>query len=317
MTGHLHIRRLRKAAALVPLLVLAMTATGCGPGTGTPASRAGSAASTTGTGRPAAPDSPAAPTDGRAAPPPAGEATPNAAASQAPPAAAPPEQKQPPPPAAAAPQGTAQPDGAAGSGLRPVDPGTYRYTTEGTVQVGDAPPRDMPQRTTLTGDRPQSNRQRQVRDLRDGDGTGTVTEQILQFDSDGVRLTFMKISSTFAGVSSTYTFTPAQPPLVLKAGLRPGDRTQFVLKGNGVTIRTTVSVTGSEQAVVDGTPVRAAVVVIDSALSGRLTGKQRSENRIDTERGLAVKEDVDSDVTSGSVRVRSKYRAGLTNLAAG
>lgn len=195
----------------------------------------------------------------------------------------------------------------------PVAAGTYRYETRGTRRIADGPPRAMPSTTTLAADPPEGRRQRQERDLRDPDGTGTVVEQVLQYDAEGVRLAFLRLSATFAGISNTYAFTPSTPPLVVKAGFPP-DAQRFVLEGDGVRLETTVTVGAREPATVGRDRVQAAVVTFDSRLSGRLIGSERAVRRFDTEQGVMIGEEVRSEVASEGIRLRTHYRADLTSL---
>src|SRR2546421_3384156 len=60
----------------------------------------------------------------------------------------------------------------------PVPAGRYVYDTNGTTRAANGPPRPMPSSTTLVVDHPQGPQQHTVRDLRDQDGVGTVTDQI-------------------------------------------------------------------------------------------------------------------------------------------
>jgi hypothetical protein len=172
----------------------------------------------------------------------------------------------------------------------------------------------MPKVTTFEVGKADGSRQRQTRDLRDEDGAGTVVEQVLDFSSEGVRLVSLRIKSNFAGITNTYSFVPQAPPVVLRPGLRDGDRSEFILEGDGVTIRTVVTVGAAEEVRIEDQSVRAVPVTLESTFSGALTGTQRAVNRIDSSRGIPVREEVDSDVSNGSVRVRSNYKTSLKSL---
>lgn len=197
----------------------------------------------------------------------------------------------------------------------PARAGAYRYDTEGTTTISNGPPRELPKVTTLTIDPPANDRQRTLRDLRDGDGAGSTTEQILVYATDGVHLAYLKLEANFAGIRSSYEFRPADPPLVVRTGGQPGDQTSFTLEGDGVTIQATATVKGTEDVNVGGTVVSALVLEVVSTASGELKGTQTSISWIDPDRSLTVKEDVDSDVTSGPVRVRTNYVASVRALS--
>lgn len=131
--------------------------------------------------------------------------------------------------------------GATSASIAPADParpGTYAYATDGTIRVADGPPRQLPETTTLLIDPPNGREQHSTRDLRDEDGIGTIVEQTLVFADDGVHLRFFKLKSNLAGLSRTYTFDLKEIPLVVKTGAQPGDRSQFTMQGDGVTIET-------------------------------------------------------------------------------
>ena len=68
----------------------------------------------------------------------------------------------------------------------PRDTGTYHYDTSGQTSYGQGFTQQMPSDTTLTADPAKGVTQRSVRDLRDSQGNGSVTETWLEFRSDGV-----------------------------------------------------------------------------------------------------------------------------------
>jgi len=196
----------------------------------------------------------------------------------------------------------------------PVSPGHYVYDTSGTSQVANGPPRPMPSHTSLAVDAPHGPQQHTVRDLRDQDGSGTVTDQVLEYDGDGVHLVSLQLQTTFAGISRTYRFVPSDKPMVVQTGAGPGYKTSFTLQGDGVTVATAVQVTGVVQVATGGGSVQALEVVLDSTLSGALQGTQHAVNDIATDRSLTVKEQVASDATSQGVRVQVHYSATVKSL---
>jgi len=201
-----------------------------------------------------------------------------------------------------------------GGGADPAAPGLYRFTTQGTTQVADGPQRPMAEVTTLAVQPAQGRRQKTVRDLRDGDGSGAVIEQVLEYAPDGVKLVSYRLRTNFAGVGRTYTFDPQPPPTVLVPQPAPGWSTSFEMSGDGVTIRSEVRVTGSEQVRVDGAARETLVVEFSSTLGGALEGTQSAVNRIDLGSSLTLREDVRSDVRQDAVRVRTTYAATIRTL---
>lgn len=183
----------------------------------------------------------------------------------------------------------------------PVAPGRYAYATDGTAQISGGPPRRLPVVTTLVVDRPEGRRQRSVRDLRDRDGVGSVTETTLEYADDGVRILALRLQTNFAGIASTYNLTAPDRPVVVRTGALPGETGTFTLQGDGLTIVTNVKVERVEG--------DALVVILDSTLSGQVQGTQRAVNWISTTKSLTTKEEVTADATSRGVRLQTYYTA--------
>lgn len=208
---------------------------------------------------------------------------------------------------------TAAPWASPGGPAVPRPPGTYRYDTEGTTKISGPVGGTIriPPETTLRVDPASGYRQRSVRDLRDKDGNGRVTDTRLRYTPEGIRLTYLKIASTVAGIRDERTFQPSPQPFVLRTGTRPGDRTAFTLEGSGITSRTTIDVLRRETLTIGGSRIAALVIRIHTTFSGDYEGEDTAHNWIRPSDGLLLKEDDVSDVRSGTLRARTEYTAVL------
>ena len=196
----------------------------------------------------------------------------------------------------------------------PIPTGTHAYSTDGHTTIsGNSNP--MPTTTTLTAHAPQGGEQRQIRDLRDDDGNGMVTELRALYRPDGVFLTYVKVTSTFAGgFTDVREFTVPKPELIAPTGGRPSFTRTFTMRGSGTRADVTVRALRFERVAIGGSPERALVVESKIAFSGSLEGEQTSKSWFWPKHILVLKEQVRTDVTNGPVRYRNNYEAVLKQL---
>jgi len=194
--------------------------------------------------------------------------------------------------------------------------GTYSYATTGQTKLSGAIRHTytMPPVTTLAVDPASGNTQHSVRDLRDSDGNGRVTEMVAQSLTDGLHLTFLKNTSHFAGVTDERTFQPSPPPLILRAAAPNGDHLSFTMEGSGITVATEIDVLRRESISIGGTAIQAIVITIKTTFSGDVQGTDTATNWIRPSDGLLLREDDASSVSAGITTVDSNYSATLQSL---
>lgn len=196
----------------------------------------------------------------------------------------------------------------------PIAEKTYDYATDGTVTVSGGT-RDMPSTTTLTAARADGVEQTTVRDLRDGDGNGTVTETKLFYRSDGVRLAYVKVMSSFSGgLTDVREFKLDPPEMLAPAGVRPGYTHSFKMSGSGTEADVTIEVLERSRISIDGRSLVAFVTRVTIVFSGAIEGHQVSTNWFWSRNFLPLKEKVNQDVQNGPIRVRSNYTAVLRSI---
>jgi hypothetical protein len=198
----------------------------------------------------------------------------------------------------------------------PRPAGTYTFATSGQTQISGAIKRtyQVPPRTTLAIGASSGGVQRSVRDMRDSDGNGRVTEMRVRTASDGLHLVYLKNTSRFAGVTDVREFTPSPAPLILRTGAPNGDRLSFTLEGSDVRVTTTVEVLRREAISIGGGSIQAVVIKIHSQFSGDVNGTDDATNWLRPSDGLLLREDSRSDVYAGFTRVRTDYSAKLERL---
>lgn len=200
----------------------------------------------------------------------------------------------------------------------PAAPGRYRYDTDGETRIsgGVESTRPLPAVTTLDISPPDGTSQRSVRDLRGAGGEGQTTETVLRHETAGVRLAFLEVTGRFSGISTTLTFRPSDPPLTYATGAEPGARYAFTLTGSDgrTTAEVTIDILRREPVAVHGSTVDTLRVRMHTVLTGDVEGETTSENNVDPNRSLTVREDVTSDVRVGLGRSRSTYVATLQTL---
>lgn len=208
------------------------------------------------------------------------------------------------------------PGGAAGAeSATPLAEGTYEYDTDGQVVLSGGPPRDLPATTTLTGQKPNGVAQRRVRDLRDAEGNGTVTETDLEFRPDGVYITRVKVTVSFpGGVTDVRELKTEKPELIAPTGGGPGFATSFVMTGSGTTAEVSIRVLRAETISIGGRSVEAQVAETKIVFSGALRGHQTSTCWFWPKHIVAVKEVVSADIQNGPIRAQTEYEATLRSL---
>lgn len=168
--------------------------------------------------------------------------------------------------------------------------------------------------TILSVAGPSGGVQRAVRDLRDSDGNGRITETRVRGASDGLHLEYLKNTSKFAGITDVREFTPNPPPLILGTGAPAGDHLSFTMSGSDVTVVTTVDVLPRQSISIGGKTIQAIVIKIHTEFSGDVTGSGDATNWLRPTDGLLLRETDSSDVQSGFAHVTSNYDAKLDSL---
>lgn len=196
----------------------------------------------------------------------------------------------------------------------PVPQGEYSFATDGQRTISGNTS-DLPKTTTLTAGAAQDGVQRQTRDLRDSDGNGTLTETDLAYRPDGVYLSYVKVTSRFqGGLTDVREFRLARPQLVAPAGGGPGFQRAFTMQGSGTRARVTITAHRWENVTVAGRQLRALLVETDIRFSGALEGYQRTLAWFWPKHLLTLKEQVQTDVTNGPIRLQSSYRAQIQRV---
>lgn len=196
----------------------------------------------------------------------------------------------------------------------PVPQGEYRYDTEGSRTISGTTS-DLPKVTTLTANAPSDGVQRQARDLRDSEGNGTLTETDLVYGPGGVSLSYVKVTSRFqGGITDVREFELARPQLVAPAGGGPGFNRSFTMQGSGTTAKVTIEAHRWENVPVSGKQVRALMVETEIRFSGALEGYQRTMAWFWPKHLLTLKEQVQTDVRNGPIRLQSTYQAQIQQI---
>ncbi len=204
---------------------------------------------------------------------------------------------------------------------RPIPPGTYRYTTLGSLSTGLALTA-LPTSTFLTAEGiGTGGRQHTVRDMRDPSGSGSVTETTFEYRPDGVFLVDLQMASMFAGLGDSRRLQPPAPVPFLPTGSGPGYSRRFdldaVAPGNRPAGVASVSIEAlARESVVlgNGDTVGALVIKVVVALPpGDVTGNQEIMVWLEDGTGLYLKERaVGEGVAAGGLfRLKSEYLATL------
>lgn len=221
--------------------------------------------------------------------------------------------------------GGSDPNGGGGSGNTggspqpaaapaPVPQGEYRYDTEGSRTISGNTS-DLPKVTTLAAGAPSDGVQRQTRDLRDSEGNGTLTDTDLVYGPGGVSLSYVKVTSRFqGGITDVREFKLARPQLVAPAGGGPGFNRSFTMQGSGTKAKVTITAHRWENVPVSGEQVRALMVETEIRFSGALEGYQRTIAWFWPKHLLTLREQVQTDVRNGPIRLQSTYRAQIQQI---
>ena len=200
----------------------------------------------------------------------------------------------------------------------PVPTGTYRYDTRGSSQSSGGASRPMPAVTALTADPASGPSQHTTRDLRDANGQGQTIETVLQYQSDGVHLAALKVTTVLGGgITDVRDLHADPPPLIARTGGRPGDRYEFTLTGSGTTFHGVITIQRVERMSVGGQQIDTAVAKLHVDFSGAVTGTQDSTAWVDPAHLLNVKEQVVSDAHAGALSTHTEYTATLQRLTPG
>ncbi|HEV2754488.1 MAG TPA: hypothetical protein VG318_01765 [Actinomycetota bacterium] len=220
--------------------------------------------------------------------------------------------------------GSAQPGGngssggggapAAGAAIAPVPADTYDYATQGERSVsGNEEP--LPETTTLSAAAPASGLQRQTRDLRDSEGNGILTETDLLYRGGDVYLKYVKITARFqGGLTDVREFRLPRPQMIAPAGAGPGFKRGFTMEGSGTRAKVALQALRYEDVTISGKTVRALVVQNDIVFSGALEGYQNATTWFLPKHLLPLREQVETDVRNGPVRLQSNYVATIRRI---
>jgi hypothetical protein len=243
----------------------------------------------------------------------AAAATPLARASLAPQASPSAGTVRPTPVAAApAPQPGAATRPPAPAGDPEVQPGVYRYATQGHEEVdalGGAR-HDYPEVTTVAYSRSGCGTEERWQPLEERIGVAVTCDGP---QGSEVRETYQQ--REFFGQSQSKRYRCEPGVLVLPRDPRPGQRWSASCTSDDSTATFDVRVVGLEQLEVEGRPVPVVRVRLDGTLTGSTRGTSDRELWLSREQGLLVQAlgetDTDADTAGGPVRYRESYRLRL------
>jgi hypothetical protein len=173
----------------------------------------------------------------------------------------------------------------------------------------------MPKTTTLSATAPAGGEQRQTRDLRDSEGNGIVTETDLVYRGGDVFISYVKITSRFqGGLTDVREFRLPSPQLIAPRDGGPSFKRSFTMEGSGTTAKVSIAALRFEDVTVAGKPVRALVVQTDIRFSGALEGYQKSTSWFWPKHLMTLREQVQTDVRNGPIRLQASYEALLERL---
>lgn len=199
-----------------------------------------------------------------------------------------------------------------------VRPGRYLYDTQGETKVESPVPRTrpLPEITTLEVSHPQERRQRFVRDLRSEDGSGTVTDTVLDLRQSGVFLVSLVMTNSGFGSDVVFEFIPENPPRVADVRASTGFRTEFTLHSTDdtVTVHVETAVVDEGSSSVGDVEVTTRTVETRTEFEGSVTGTGTSRTDIAVDHGLVVHEEETSEFTWGVSRFRTHQVSSLQSL---
>lgn len=148
----------------------------------------------------------------------------------------------------------------------PVPAGTYAYATSGRFGYGEVD--SYPATTRIRFDFPAGGVQHTHWDQRDVLGNGSIDDQGVSYQRDGVHLVYWDESYADPTGTSTYDCRPTLPQLIVPARPRTGQRFTYTLHCNGYDESFTVTVLAPQTVPVAGQAVGAEVLRADSRWSG-------------------------------------------------
>lgn len=196
-----------------------------------------------------------------------------------------------------------------------VEPGVYRYDTEGFEEVdalGGAR-HDYPDSSTITYSRAGCGTEERWRPLEERVG---VTQTCSGPEGAEVRSTYQQ--REFFGQSQSETYTCSPGALVLPDDPRPGRTWRGACRSDDSTFTLAGRVVALEELAVGGTRVPVVRVAISGTLTGSTRGRSDREVWFARANGLLVQAvastDTDADTAGGTVRYRESYRLRLQSL---
>ena len=199
---------------------------------------------------------------------------------------------------------------------RPIPPTTYRYDTSGSSSAsgGATGSNPYPAVTTLTADPPAGSRQHTLRDLRDAHGNGPSTDDVLDYEADGIHLAELRITTVEAGITYQERFNPTPPPLVLRARPKVGDQLQFTMANPTTTAKVSIDVTGTSTVAVKGASESCIAVRTLTTLSGEVSGTTTQDSCVHASDNLNLHEHVTANGQMGLTDFKTDYTATLQSL---
>lgn len=201
------------------------------------------------------------------------------------------------------------------AGRRAVEPGVYRYATEGHEQVdalGGAR-HDYPATSTITYSRRGCGSEERWQPLEERVG---VTVQCDGERGPELRETFQQ--REFFGQSQSERYTCDAGTLVVPADPQPGSTWSGRCRSDDSTVALAGRVVALEELDVAGTPVPVVRVRVVGTLSGSTRGRTDRELWLARADGLLVQAvgstDTDADTDAGTVRYQETYRLELQSL---
>lgn len=225
-----------------------------------------------------------------------------------PPGATPGDPAEPRPPAGDAPPAEGDPSAPTRT------PGTYSYDTEGSTSTNFTGERELPPTTTLEVRPPQGGRQVSLRDLRDEEGQGSVTESEFVFDAEGVSLARLKVTTVVGdGFTDEREWVLEPPQRVATWDAAPGDELTFTMDDGDTRADVTITILREEDITIGDETVPAVVARTRTVLSGDVEGEQQTLSWIRRDDFLTLREEYSSDVRSGPIRAQGEYEAQLVS----
>jgi hypothetical protein len=237
---------------------------------------------------------------GRAVTPASPAAGDGAASTAASPAAAP----------AAAPQPARSGTGPAPAESRLPEPARYTYATSGGSRVGEGSERPFNNKSTLTISGGSS--QQWSREIRDARGDGTLTTEAVALSQDRLMLSGITLDSRVSGFQDMRRLTTA-PTEVVRLPFVVGASATCSLDGDDVQLKLVAKVAERTRLAVQGEEVPVSLVELDLTFTGALRGTASIRRWFRESDLLLVRERQSSDITKGTVRVRSHSSSELSS----